>query len=1297
MSNREREAYDRGRAEHLDGEDFARNPYEVEDQRRAWTDGWMDAYKGRADRYELAEAVADQPAVDGASVPAPREQYVPPESIDGVRLLNPASAPARSKPWGCDGCKLFQYAPCFTKEDRVRYRATLDPDRRERKNRSYQMDGIGPETARIMVVMDSPTADEDGSGKTASGGGARIMMRNARDAGLHPDRWFWTYAVRCRGPEAPNFRTASYCTKFLSGDIERVRPRVIITAGGLPTKLMLGKADASVLQYNCVPQEVTVAGHRCFVFPMWSPGYVRANDYLSGEYAESFCKLAAFLRGETKVAEDMSLYELVESVDDAIALCRSLMGRPSLAVDLETSGLSPYVKGARVSVISLAPTTKKGYAVPYNHDDVPWSDADRRRFLDEGYIPLLQQPEVGLDWHNGKFDYKWHYHCLGFMPRDLTNDTMLMHYASDENEEHGLKPLSLRYTDMGDYDQELDQYLGSHFPKDAPRYDLTPWKLVGKYAGMDTVACRKLKKVVAASIAAQDECVHALAYRVLPAYSSALTRMEHVGCHIDMESARAALPVLETEAKRSYDAIMAEPVVRRFCRAREEAERNKRKHPEKLPPVDEKRYFEFSLDSPKQLSELLFDKAYYGHEVLAFTEKGAPATDKEAMNALAEVGSPIAKRIIEFRLDDKLVSTYVRPTIETCDAQAEPFIHPSFLVHGTKTGRISCKAPNLQNIPNKGAGYIKRMFDSRYGDGGCLIQSDYCLAPETKVLTADLRWVPVGDVAVGQELIGFDEHIDGRRAKARGSFVIRSRRIRRPCYRVTLSNGKVIIASAEHKWVGFRRSDRTSAGAPVRYWQETSDLAPGDRLAHYCDTWDAPSSMSDGYVAGLLDGEGWVGTEVGFGQNPGVVLDAYVGQLRADGFDVRIDPPRGKCSTARVTVVGAPFGSMRLLGKYRPVRLMAKSRRLWEGRSLWGRYTRKVHVVSSEYVGEQEVVALATSTKTLIAEGFLSHNSQVELRILACVSNDQGMIDAFCRAEDLHKLTALMIFDLTSEAYDALDSKEQKRIRTIAKRVNFGIPYGVGGPGISSMLAGEGIDIDADTCGGYIEKFFEQKPKVKRWIDRVMESTSDEAVSRSLFGRRRRLEQVRSRVHNVVARAHRQAVNHPIQSSGADLTLTSLALMDYEIERHRGTPEHLLYPTIDHMPFDRASGWDGVHLILTVHDSIIFDCRRDMASSVFEMCSRVMPNIVDLAPIVWGRGVSENIGCLRKVPMTADIEIGPNYRDAVKADKIVDIARSMFVADRRRAFFDADHKGKWDKDMDKKAEAEFAAKAAGST
>lgn len=1023
---REREAYLAGRESTTEA-----NPFEgTDDLQVAWSVGRADAAASTPPSPHYCD-------LDSGPIRAGAEGVVP---------LNAACIPPQSKSWTCHACKLFQYSPTFNAKDRETYEATLDPDRRLKKNNRYQVESSGPETAEVLVLLDNPGSDADSKGY-AAGGHLLTIQSYALKADIDPTNWRYTYVNRCHAPldAAPTFLTSVYCTRFLSEEIRLVKPRIILALGAVPLQVLLGKPGASIMEFHGIPQHVTVAGHECDVFPLWSPGYVSRNDYLADRYLAAFDKFAKFLTGAVVVATDVSDYGIIRTPDAAIAACRQIIEgveRRIIDIDTETSGINPYKVGARLCIISIADSLRRGFAIPFNHDDAPWTDADRRRVIDEGLRPLLTHPAVRLRLHNGKFDYKWLSHHLGFWPRDIVEDTMLTHYGVDENMEHGLKPLALRYTDMGDYDHVLDQYLKANTkPGDDPRYDKVPLDIIGRYAAQDPVATRKLARTLAPVVDEQGPEITALVYRALPAFSATLTRLEVNGVSIDLPFARSQVPALQGEVNKAYAAIFSEPVVRRFIRDQEAVARAKMKKPK---PIEEKRYFEFKLGSPNQLKTLIYDPNYYGHEARVFSDSGAPSTDKEAMAQLVKENSPIAKRIVDYRLEYSLLNTFVLPIISRCDEQQDNVLHGNFLLHGTVTGRLASRDPNLQNVPNKGASIIKRMYVSRYGDEGCLVQADY---------------------------------------------------------------------------------------------------------------------------------------------------------------------------------------------------------------------------------------------------------SQIELRILAAIAHDEGMIRAYEQGQDLHEITACLIFNMTPAEFKALPKDESKRRRTIAKRINFGIPYGVGGDGISNMLRGEGIEIDIETCRGYIDTFFEKKPAVKAWIDAVIASTDLDAISSSLFGRRRRLEQVRSVVDDVRAGAHRQSVNHPIQSTASDMTITTLCLVDNEIMLRRGGDRHLIHPTIDAREFPVDPAWSRVHPVLTVHDSIVIDCHRSMAERVVKMVRRIMPNVVDYAHIVWGPQIHDTLDILKTVPIEADIEVGPNWRDAHKIKKASDTALALYIADQKRSRFDVDPHFKWTDDIEKAVIATYSGAA----
>lgn len=276
----------------------------------------------------------------------------------------------------------------------------------------------------------------------------------------------------------------------------------------------------------------------------------------------------------------------------------------------------------------------------------------------------------------------------------------------------------------------------------------------------------------------------------------------------------------------------------------------------------------------------------------------------------------------------------------------------------------------------------------------------YCLAPETKVLTHDLTWVPVGSLVVGDEIVGFDEHRDDshrdRHRSWRKSVVTETNRIVTKSYKVTFENGKEVICSGEHLWLA-------RASQLNWEWVETHKLSGTRQGTPYKvktfgsgETWSSEDTRDGGYLAGIYDGEGSLGLHVDsnglktfsldVSQNVGVVQEEIDRLLKERDFDVQrkfVDSIGNRVESSKHInwhLRGGVPEIARLLGSIRPTRLLSKyfeSDGLY-GMSIFGRYNQQgLEVVSVEEVGEKEVVALGTSTHTLVAEGLLSHNSQV--------------------------------------------------------------------------------------------------------------------------------------------------------------------------------------------------------------------------------------------------------------------------------------------------------------------------------
>lgn len=308
-------------------------------------------------------------------------------------------------------------------------------------------------------------------------------------------------------------------------------------------------------------------------------------------------------------------------------------------------------------------------------------------------------------------------------------------------------------------------------------------------------------------------------------------------------------------------------------------------------------------------------------------------------------------------------------------------VHTLF-THNPSTLRLASQQPNLQNLPRGSkdpldpANLIRNLIVPQ--EGSLFLARDYCVSPTSKILKSDLTWVEAASIKVGDELIGFDDNFTKQtglgkgkrqRNKFKPSIVTAVRRITRPTVVVSTTQGETTV-SEEHRFVA-------SYDKGTRHWIEAKDLEPGMTLPFLSKPWEEDISKEGGYLAGFLDGEGWLHkTNVGFGQNTGPVLDYVLKLLDQKGFEVHRHGRVGKCF--QYAIVSGIGNQLRLLGTIRPKRLLEKTNGLYTGRQLSGKCSKKAIVLHVNPYKEQDVIAITTTTSTFISDGFFSHNCGIE-------------------------------------------------------------------------------------------------------------------------------------------------------------------------------------------------------------------------------------------------------------------------------------------------------------------------------
>lgn len=247
--------------------------------------------------------------------------------------------------------------------------------------------------------------------------------------------------------------------------------------------------------------------------------------------------------------------------------------------------------------------------------------------------------------------------------------------------------------------------------------------------------------------------------------------------------------------------------------------------------------------------------------------------------------------------------------------------------------------------------------------------------------------------------------------------------------------------------------------------------------------------------------------------------------------------------------------------------------------------------IRTELGREMRRFFVAESGSTLIDADY----SQIELRVLAALANDENMINAFNNGEDIHKTTAAQVFNLPPEMVTPL-------LRSRAKAVNFGIVYGIGAFSLAKDI-GVSVKEAKDYINGYLHHF----SRVAEYMDKMIETAKDNGYAETLFHRRRYLPELASSNHMMRAFGERVARNMPIQGTAADIIKIAMIRVCESLEKENMKSR----------------------LILQVHDELIVESPADEAEKALQIVTREMENACEL-----------------RVRLVADGKIGKTWYDS---------------------------------------------------
>lgn len=645
-----------------------------------------------------------------------------------------------------------------------------------------------PEECELLIVGDYPKSDDDITGYPLSGAQYKFLWDLLQQVGV---KYQVTYLIRCipidkysRRYRKPDLIEYSTCikTRFYE-DVERLKPKCIIALGQASLDAIVNfcdvpdtekKTGVPIGEFRERAHPVKIGGVASRLLATYHPSYVinSDNEMFYDRFVEDIVYACRHAMVDRNPGKYKSMTVTANQFSRIVDIWVSNPDIKYVCFDSETNGLSPWIKGAKITSFSVSVDGLIGYNIFCYHPDLDISDEERESIRLSAQ-KLLTSKEVVV--HHAKHEHRYCKVCWGFTP-NITQDTMYMSYIlfmGYPGMKHGLKYLSGRFISLPPWEEKIDRYtslykvmkrsksiddtkiekwqeefLDIDFTKDEaykwfnilkdPDYyirqaesaddDLFMWmiptRVMEKYGGMDAIAPLQLMKVLKPRIEA-DSGLNDV-YNMIVKSAEVFANIELAG--VRLQDRKRWIEIYQEHLASALEHIRSYPEVRQL-----ELEQGS----------------EFNPASSQQAKKVFFEK--FRFPVKATTGKGDPSTSEvvliDLIKEYREKEDAESKRKAEFLLAfreykklTKLLSAYFIGLdkfahyndsfdgynckfLSVPEGQLDEMIHPGYMLHGTVTGRLSSQNPSLHTIPYRSD--VKKMIVPReHKRGGIYVMAD---------------------------------------------------------------------------------------------------------------------------------------------------------------------------------------------------------------------------------------------------------------------------------------------------------------------------------------------------------------------------------------------------------------------------------------------------------------------------------------------------------------------------------------------------------------------------------------------
>lgn len=436
------------------------------------------------------------------------------------------------------------------------------------------------------------------------------------------------------------------CKHWLDQHLAATKPKFVLLVGNAALQSITGKAGIKSARGRPFEQDGVL------YLPMYNPGIAK-HDPSAAALVDNDLKLFQTIVKNRGIPREKNVNPvLVRTPADFKHLIDSLRG--TVSFDLETTCLYPWQKvdekgqpaPAKITLIGFG-TEEAQFSIPWDIPESPWSEEAK----DDMIQKITERLEdCFLVTHNGKFDLLWMAVKYGVWWRN-DFDTMLASYILDENRRHGLKELAQKFCGAPNWDVDSDTKRGN---KSIDKLAL--------YHAHDLYYTRKLRYVFGQELK-KDPQVKRVFDKIMMRLSNIFVEVEFDGVYIDVSKYNSAKAYLHEQLR------LARKELSKFA--------------------------QINWSSTKQLRKLLFEELKL--PVIEKTKTGTPSCNESVLKRLDH---PIAGALLKYREAKQQMSFFIEGWKPFFDKRKDGiYLHPSFKLHGTVTGRLSCEHPNLQQVP----------------------------------------------------------------------------------------------------------------------------------------------------------------------------------------------------------------------------------------------------------------------------------------------------------------------------------------------------------------------------------------------------------------------------------------------------------------------------------------------------------------------------------------------------------------------------------------------------------------------